>query len=109
MSSQSQESVLLTKIIEQNNTIIALIGKMAFTKEEVLNIVVSGKQKAKQQKYVEGYNACDGNHSVSEIAGIIGVTQGTLSPILQTWEESGIVYPVTSSRVGKFYKKIFPI
>ena len=54
MNSQSEESILLTKIIEQNNVIIALIGKTAFTREEVLNIVVSGKQKAKQQKYVEG-------------------------------------------------------
>jgi len=109
MNSQSQESVLLTKIIEQNNTIIALIGKLAFKKEEVLNIVVSGKQKARQQKYVEGYNACDGNHSVSEVAGIIGVVLGTLSPILQSWEEYGIIYPVSSAKPGKFYKKIFPI
>ena len=109
MSSQSEESVLLTTIVEQNNIIIALIGKMAFTKEEVLNIVVSAKQRAKQQKYIEGYNACDGNHSLSEIASIVGVTPGTLSPILQSWEESGIIYPVTSTRVGKFYKRIFPI
>ena len=109
MNSQSEESILLTKIIEQNNVIIALIGKTAFTREEVLNIVVSGKQKAKQQKYVEGYNACDGKHSMSEIAGIIGVKQPTLSPIMQSWEESGIIYPVRSGRIGKFYKKIFPI
>lgn len=109
MSSQSQESILLTKIVEQNNIIIALIGKMAFTKEEVLHIVVSQKQKAKQQDYVKGYNACNGSYSVSEIAKIIGVTDGTLSPILQSWEESGIIYPVTSPRAGKLYKKIFPI
>lgn len=109
MSSESEESILLTKIIEQNNIIIALLGKMAFTKEEVLRIVVSGKQKAKQQDYVKGYDACDGNHSLSEIAGIIGVKHSTLSPILQSWEESGIIYPVSSTRIGKFCKKIFPI
>jgi hypothetical protein len=109
MSVQSQESILLAKVIEQNNAIIALLGKMAFTKEEVLNIVVSGKQKTKKQKYVEGYNACDGNHSVSEIAKIIGVTDGTLSPILQGWEDTGIIYPVAGPRAGKFYKKIFRI
>ena len=107
MNLQTEE--LLTKIIDQNNIIIALLGKMAFTKEAVLNIVVSGKQQAKKQKYVEGYNACDGNHSLSEIAKIIGVTHPTLSPILQSWEEYGIVYPVGSTRVGKFCKKIFPI
>ena len=109
MSMQSQESILLAKIIEQNSAIIALLGKMAFTKEEVLNIVVSGKQKTKKQKYAEGYNACDGEHSVSDIAKIIGVKDSTLSPILQGWEEIGIVYPVTSPKAGKFYKKIFPI
>ena len=109
MNSQSQEAILLTKIIEQNNVIIALIGKLAVTRSEVLKIVVSGKQKAKQQKYVEGYNACDGDHSLSEIAGIIGVDPSTLSPILQNWGESGIIYPVTNPKVGKFYKKIFPI
>lgn len=109
MSSQSQESILLAKIIEQNNAIIALLGKMAFTKEEVFRIVTSGKQKAKQESYGKGYNACDGEHSVSDIAKIIGVTDATLSPILRSWEELGIIYPVTSPKVGKFYKKIFPL
>lgn len=109
MNSPNQDSILLTTIIEQNNAMIALIGKMAFTKDEVLNIVVTGKQKLKQQKYIEGYNSCDGNHSVSQVAAIIGVTDSTLSPILRSWEEYGIIYPLSSSRLGKFYKKIFPI
>ncbi len=109
MTTQSPESILRARIIEQNSEIIALLGKMAFTKEEVLRIVVSGKQKAKQEGYVKGYNACDGKHSVSEIAEIIRVKDSTLSPILQSWEEAGIVYSFTSSRVGKFYKKIFPV
>ena len=109
MNSQSEESRLLAEIIEQNNIIIALLGKRAFTKEEVTNIVMSGKRQDKQQKYVDGYNACDGNHLVSEVADIIGVKPPTLSPILQSWEESGIIYPVSGTRKGKFYKKIFPI
>lgn len=109
MNSQIEELALLTQIIDQNNIIIALLGKMAFTKEEVNNIVISGKQIVKKQDYVKGYNACDGNHLVSEVANIIGVTSPTLSPILQDWEESGIIYPVSSTRKGKFYKKIFPI
>lgn len=108
MNQQIEE--LLTQIVDQNNIIIALLGKMAFTREEVLNIVISGKQQAKKQKYVEGYNACDGDHSVSELAtSIIGVVPSTLSRILQSWEESGIIYPVSSTTKGKFYKKIFPI
>jgi hypothetical protein len=109
MTMQSEESILLARIIEQNNVIIALLGKIAFTKEEVINIVVSGKQKTKKQKYAEGYNACDGEHSVSDLAKIVGVNKGTLSPILQGWEEIGIVYPVIGTRTGKFYRKIFSI
>jgi len=109
MSMQSQELILLARIIEQNSAIIALLGKIAFPKEEVRNIVMSGKQQTKKQKYVEGYNACDGKHSVSDVAKIIGVHDSTLSPILQDWEEIGIVYPVIGPRAGKFYKKIFSI
>lgn len=109
MSTQSQESILLARIIEQNNAIIALLGKKAFTNEEVLNIIVSGKQKIKRQKYVEGYNACDGEHSVSDIAKIVGVAQSTLSPVLQGWEEIGIIYSVIGPKAGKFYRKIFRI
>ena len=109
MSSQSQESILLARIIEQNNAIIALLGKMAFTKEEVLRIVTTAKQKAKQESYVRGYNACDGEHSVSDLAKIIGVKDSTLSPILQGWEETGIIYSVIGPRAGKFYRKIFTI
>lgn len=109
MSSQNEESALLAKIIEQNNIIINLVGRMAFTKDEVRQFIVADKQKTKQENYVKGYNACDGKHSVSEIAKIVGVTKGTLSPILQSWEEFGIIYPVTGTAVGKFYKKILPI
>lgn len=109
MNPQTEELALLTQIVEQNSIIITLLGKMAFTREEVLNTVVTAKQQAKRQKYVEGYNACDGNHSVSELATIIGVAKGTLSPILQSWEEVSIIYPVSGVRKGKFYRKIFSI
>jgi DNA-binding MarR family transcriptional regulator len=60
------------------------------------------------EKYLEGYNACDGEHSVSEIASIVGVTKGTLSPILADWEATGIIYEIDKAG-GKFYKKLFPV
>jgi len=96
----------LKKIVRQNEIIISLLGRIAFNKEEVREIVTYKKRNPK--KYVEGYNACDGNHSVSELARIIGVTQGTLSPILAEWEDVGIIREV-EGRKGKFYKKLFPI
>lgn len=96
----------LKKMIKQNETIISLLGRIAFDKEEVREIVTFKKRNPK--KYVEGYNACDGNHSVSDIARIIGVTQGTLSPILTEWEDVGIIREVEKPK-GKFYKKLFSI
>lgn len=96
----------LRRIIHQNEIIISLLGRVAFTKEDVKRIVTFKKRKP--EKYVEGYNACDGNHSLSEVAEIIGVTSGTLSPILADWEEAGILYEIDRPK-GKFYKKILPI
>jgi len=96
----------LKKIIRQNEVIISLLGRIAFDKEEVKRIVISKKQNP--EKYVEGYNACDGNRSLSEIAKIVGVTAGTLSPILAEWEMIGIVQEVEKSG-GKFNKKSFSV
>jgi len=96
----------LKKIIKQNEVIISLLGRIAFTPDKVRDIVTHKKQNP--QNYINGYNACDGKHSVSDIAKIIGVTPGTISPILAGWEEIGIIYEVEKPK-GKFYKKLFPI
>jgi DNA-binding MarR family transcriptional regulator len=96
----------LKKIEKQNEVIISLLGRMAFTPDRIREIVI--KKKQNPQGYVDGYNACDGNHNVNELANIVGVTQGTLSPILQEWEELGIVYEVDKPK-GTFYKRLFPI
>jgi DNA-binding MarR family transcriptional regulator len=96
----------IKKLIKQNEIIISLLGRLVFKPEDVRKIVAAKKQNP--QKYIEGYNACDGNHSLSDIAKIVGVTPGTLSPILAEWEELGIIYEV-ERRGGKFYKKLFPI
>jgi DNA-binding MarR family transcriptional regulator len=94
------------KIIYQNEIIICLLGRIAFSEEKIRKIVILKKRNP--EKYVAGYNACDGNHSLSEIAKIVGVKAPTLSPILAEWEEIGIVREVEKSG-GKFYKKLFSI
>jgi len=98
----------LKRIAHQNEVIISLLGRLAFTPKKVEEIVTSNKQKKLRPKYINGYNALDGKKSVSEIANMIGITQGTLSPILAQWEELGIIYEIERSG-GKFYRKIFPI
>jgi Fic family protein len=97
----------LKKIEKQNEVIISLLGRIAFTPEKIRDIVKRNKKK-NPEKYVDGYNACDGNRNVNELANIIGVDQSTLSPILQEWAELGIVYEVDKPK-GKFYKRLFPI
>lgn len=96
----------LKKIVKQNEIIISLLGRMAFSKEEVKNMVTYKKRSP--EKYLEGYNACDGKHSVSEIARIVGVSQPNMSVILAEWEDAGIVREVEKPG-GKFYKNLFPI
>lgn len=96
----------LKRIIRQNEIIISLLGRIAFDKDGIRKIVTARKQNP--EKYAEGYNACDGNHSLSEIAKVVGVKVQTLSPILAEWEEIGIVREVEKSG-GKFYKKLFSI
>lgn len=96
----------LKKIEKQNEVIISLLGRMAFTPDRIRGIVI--KKKQNPQGYIDGYNACDGNHNVNEIANIVGVKQNTLSPILQEWKELGILYEVDKPK-GTFYKRLFPI
>jgi DNA-binding MarR family transcriptional regulator len=103
----------IKRLARQNETIIVLLGRLAFKREEVKEIVTF-KKRGNPEKYVRGYNACDGKHTVSEIAAVAGVDQSTATPILQQWEDAGIVFEVENQDTvkkggGKFYKKIFPI
>ena len=94
------------KIEKQNEIIISLLGRIAFTPESIRDIVV--KKKQNPQGYVNGYNACDGNHNVNEIADVVGVKHNTISPILQEWEDLGVIFEVEKPK-GKFYKKLYLI
>ena len=98
----------LKRITHQNEIIISLLGRLAFTPKQVREIVTSKKRENLKEGYINGYNGLNGRRSVSEIADIIGVTQGTLSPILSQWEELGIIYEIKRAG-GKFYKRLFPI
>jgi DNA-binding MarR family transcriptional regulator len=97
---------ILKNLERQNEIIIALLRRMAFTPEKIQDIVV--KKKQNPQGYIDAYNACDGNHNVNELATIARVDQSTLSPVLKDWEEIGIVFEVEKGK-GKFYKKLYPI
>jgi DNA-binding MarR family transcriptional regulator len=97
---------IIKKIEKQNEIVISLLGRIAFTPEKIREVVA--KKKQNPQGYINAYNACDGNHNVNELAVVAGVDQSTLSPILREWEELGIIYEVEKPK-GKFYRKLFPI
>ena len=107
-------SIEIKRLARQNETIIALLGRLAFKGDDVRKIVTF-KKKGSPEKYIDGYNACDGSHSLSEVAKIIGVTPGSLSPILKDWEDQGIIFEVENpgldkqGGIGKFYRRVFPI
>lgn len=94
------------QLMKQNEIIISLLGRLAFPANEIREMVTKGKKHP--SKYLDGYNACDGKHTLTEIAKIVGVSSGTLSPIIRDWEEVGIVYEVHRPG-GKFYKRLYPI
>ncbi|MCJ7632941.1 hypothetical protein MUP77_11190 [Candidatus Bathyarchaeota archaeon] len=94
------------RLEKQNEIIISLLGRLAFTPEKIREIVV--KKKQNPQGYIDAYNACNGNHNVNELAVVARVDQSTLSPILHEWEELGIIYESEKPK-GRFYKKLFPI
>jgi DNA-binding MarR family transcriptional regulator len=97
------EKTEIDRLLNQGEVIIALLGRIAFHQNEIYQIVT--QRKTNPEKYVEGYNACDGKHTVTELAEIIGVSQPTLSPILQKWADIGIIYEVVREG-GTFYRRI---
>lgn len=98
------ETLPIETVLKQNEVIIALLGRTIFNEAELIDTITKNKQKTKD--YLGGYNACDGEHSLSDVAKIVGVSKTTLSPILSEWEKLGIIYEVTK-KGGKFYKKLY--
>jgi len=96
------------QLLSQNEVMISLLGRIAFTEKRIREIIEANKKETLKQKYIDGYNLMDGSKTLSELAVIIGVKQGTLSPILAQWSEIGIIYELEKTG-GKFYKNLFKI
>lgn len=101
-----KEEEFRRKTVRQNEIVISLLGRIAFTEEKVRDIVTGRRQNP--ERYVEGYNACNGENTVSQVARVVGVSQPMMTTVLRQWEEIGIIYEV-DKKGGKFYKKLFPI
>ena len=99
---------VLENIRRQNEVIISLLGRLVFNEDKVIELVTANKKENLKIKYIEGYNSCDGKKSQTEIAKVVGVSQSTLSPIINEWVELGIVYEISRAN-RKYYRKLFPI
>ncbi|MCP4364594.1 MAG: hypothetical protein GY800_04775 [Planctomycetes bacterium] len=89
-------------IMRHNKVIISLLAKRVMGEAELIKIVTKNKRDPKA--YLKGYNACDGVKGVNDLAKAVGVTAATLSPILQDWEQKGIVYDVGNSNKPLYVK-----
>ena len=90
---------------KQNEIIISLLARNTdiFGEERIKKIVT--RKKINPNNYVKGYNACNGQNNVTQLANIIGVKQGTLTPILKDWERESIIYNI-GDRNRPLYVKI---
>jgi len=81
----------MSEILErQNSAIIALLARSSIGVPAISNIVCGGKRNP--QAYLKVYNALDGRTGVTDLAKLAGVSQPTMSVVLQSWEEQGIIY-----------------
>lgn len=87
--------------------LLGLLGRIAFPEDKLRTDITRNKRNP--DAYIRGYNACDGRHTVQEVAAVVDVSLGTLVPILQEWERRGIIYELETERKGKFYKHLYPL
>jgi hypothetical protein len=86
---------------------ISLLGRLCFPEDKLRNLIVRNKRNP--EAYVRGYNACNGRRAVNEIARIVGVTSGTLVPILQEWERLGIAFVAEPDSRNKCYQALYAL
>lgn len=90
------------KLERQNEAIIGLLARSTIGLAVILRAVCSGKRNP--EAYRKVYNALDGSTGVTDLAKIAGVSQPTMSVVLQSWEEQGIVYNVGSERKPQYHR-----
>ena len=96
----------MVNLEKQNEIIISLLARLVMGENKIKDLVTKNKQNP--EKYLRGYNSCNGVNTLTDIAKIVGVTVGTLSPILKNWEKEGIIYNIETETSPK-YKSLMKI
>lgn len=93
------------KLERQNVAIIALLARSTIGVPTISKIVCGGKRNP--QAYLKVYNALDGTAGVTELAKLAGVSQPTMSVVLQSWEEQGIVYNIGNDAKPRYHRLLY--
>jgi len=87
----------------QNEVIISLLARSVIGVESIREVVTKGKKDP--VAYVKAYNALGGTIGVTEAAKVAGVSQPTMTVVLKSWEEHGIIYNAGDS-ARPLYKRL---
>jgi aminopeptidase-like protein len=93
-------------IAKQNEIIISLLGRIAFSNDSLKKMIQKGSKKPNEM--LAAYNLCDGHNTITEIATRAGIAVPSLSIAVDKWEENGIV---VKKRDGAetFPKKLYTV
>ena len=88
-------------IRQQNETIIALLARLVWTPEKLVEMVMANRKKD-PEGYVSVYNALDGEKTGKQLGEIAGVSQQAIAYVLAGWLEDGIVLNVGTDSLPKY-------
>jgi hypothetical protein len=97
---------VFARIEQQNEIIVSLLARLVWSPEKIVAIVTGGKRNPDAYRTV--YNALDGEKTGMQLAAIAGVTQPTMSVMLQSWLEEGIVLNIGTDSQPR-YKRLMRI
>ena len=78
--------------------ILSTVARQAFPPKQLGELVAPT---ARSEKQIAAYNLCDGAHTQSQIASIVGIDKSDLSKAITKWVEHGIVFRLNNGAETK--------
>jgi hypothetical protein len=92
-------------IMDQNSTLISLLGQLVFPKEKLRELITKGSKD--KERAIKLYNLCDGSHTLTNLAKGTGRATGNTGVILEAWYQQGLLYKVELKPRGFLYKRLY--
>lgn len=93
-------------LVQQNDIIISLLGRLTFPNDKLREIIQKGSKKPNEM--LRAYNQCNGLTSVNEIAKNTGVAQQSLAEAIEKWDSLGIVFKIQKGN-NTFPQKLYTV